>query len=87
VQGVWRSCKAVETHDGDRKGHTATVFPDEVRRLGNAAEDAFGDSYYWRDIARPMGADVDCEARSGPTSARAWAVRSTAGTPRRLRPR
>jgi len=42
-------CKAVETDEGAEE-HTATVFPDEVRRL-----QATGDEDYdWRDVARPM---------------------------------
>jgi len=79
-------CKVVETDDGDREGHTATVFLDEVGRLGNAAGDAFGESDDWRDLARPMGTALDREAPSGPTSGRAWTVRSTAGPPRTWRP-
>jgi Fe-S-cluster containining protein len=42
-------CKAVETEDGT-EDHTATVFPDEVRRLQETGD---GD-YDWRDVARPM---------------------------------
>lgn len=38
----------------DREPHTATVFPDEVRAVADAAEDAFGEEYDWRDVARPM---------------------------------
>ncbi|MFC5277230.1 YkgJ family cysteine cluster protein [Halorubrum rubrum] len=38
----------------DREPHTATVFPDEVRAVADAAEDAFGEAYDWRDVARPM---------------------------------
>jgi len=43
-------CKAVEadTDDGDGHDHTATVFPDEVRRLADTGD------YDWRDVARPM---------------------------------
>ena len=44
-------------HDGsaaDREPHTATVFPDEIRAVADAAEDAFGEAYDWRDVARPM---------------------------------
>jgi Fe-S-cluster containining protein len=43
-------CKAAEgcDDDGDGDAHTATVFPDEVRRL----QDATG--HDWRDVARPM---------------------------------
>ena len=41
--------------DGDdREPHTATVFPDEVRAVADAAEDAFDEDYDWRDVARPM---------------------------------
>jgi Fe-S-cluster containining protein len=38
----------------DREPHTATVFPDEVREVAAAAEERFGESYDWRDVARPM---------------------------------
>jgi Fe-S-cluster containining protein len=40
--------------DADREPHTATVFPDEVREVADAAEDAVGGAYDWRDVARPM---------------------------------
>jgi Fe-S-cluster containining protein len=49
-------CKAVECGDGEDadsahpEPHTATVFPDEVRRL----QDAGDREYDWRDVARPM---------------------------------
>jgi Fe-S-cluster containining protein len=45
-------CKAVETDEGI-EDHTATVFPDEVRRLQEAGE------YDWRDVARPMPYGLD----------------------------
>ncbi|MFC7186053.1 YkgJ family cysteine cluster protein [Halorubrum yunnanense] len=38
----------------DREPHTATVFPDGVREVAAAAEDRSGESYDWRDVARPM---------------------------------
>jgi Fe-S-cluster containining protein len=38
----------------DREPHTATVFPDEVREVAAAAEARFGESYDWRDVARPL---------------------------------
>jgi len=38
----------------DREPHTATVFPDEVREVAAAAGDRSGESYDWRDVARPM---------------------------------
>ncbi|MFB6183543.1 MAG: YkgJ family cysteine cluster protein [Haloarculaceae archaeon] len=48
-------CKAVECderaderNDANREEHTATVFPDEIRRLQAT------DDYDWRDVARPM---------------------------------
>ncbi|WP_281194822.1 YkgJ family cysteine cluster protein [Halorubrum sp. F4] len=40
--------------DADREPHTATVFPDEVRAVADAAEDALDEEYDWRDAARPM---------------------------------
>jgi len=41
---------ASDEGDGADEDHTATVFPDEVRRLRAAAEGAAD----WRDVARPM---------------------------------
>jgi len=53
-------CKAIECGDGGDEGdtdgggekdeHTATVFPDEIRRLQGTGEE----EYDWRDVARPM---------------------------------
>jgi len=43
-----------DCHDADREPHTATVFPGEVREVAAAAEERFGESYDWRDVARPM---------------------------------
>jgi Fe-S-cluster containining protein len=57
-------------HDGDgadREPHTATVFPDEVRRVADAAEDAAGEAYDWRDVARPMPFGLDADADGEPT--------------------
>lgn len=45
-------CKGVETDDGEIEEHTATVFPDEVRRLQGAPDGER--AYDWRDVARPM---------------------------------
>ena len=47
-------CKAVETEE-----HTATVFPDEVRRLQETGD------YDWRDVARPMPFGLS-EGEDGP---------------------
>ena len=52
-------CKAVEGDDTDREDHTATVFPDEVRRLQDAGD------YDWRDVARPMPYGLT-ESANGP---------------------
>ena len=42
-------------HDGgEREPHTATVFPDEIRAVADAAEKRFDGAYDWRDVARPM---------------------------------
>jgi len=44
-------CKAVDgCGDQSSEEHTATVFPDEIRRLQSAG----GNSDDWRDVARPM---------------------------------
>jgi Fe-S-cluster containining protein len=57
-------CKAVEPDDTDdtdeREEHTATLFPDEVRRLQEGGE------YDWRDVARPMPYGLD-NGSGGPT--------------------
>jgi Fe-S-cluster containining protein len=56
-------------HDGDdadREPHTATVFPDEVRRVADAAEEEFGEAYDWRDVARPMPFGLDADAGGDP---------------------
>ena len=39
--------------------HTATVFPDEVRRLQDRTD------YDWRDVARPMPYGLDTDDRTG----------------------
>ena len=57
-------------HDGgddDREPHTATVFPDEVRRVADTAADEFGEAYDWRDAARPMPFGLDTDADGEPT--------------------
>jgi Fe-S-cluster containining protein len=48
-----RGCHDADTAQG-REPHTATVFPDEIREVAAGAEEVFGESYDWRDIARPM---------------------------------
>jgi Fe-S-cluster containining protein len=58
-------CRGHPSEDGgDREPHTATVFPDEVRRLQDAASETTdgggtgtseaAETYDWRDVARPM---------------------------------
>jgi Fe-S-cluster containining protein len=74
-------CKAVDPDDGvdgDREAHTATVFPDEVRRLQEAAEAAFEAEYDWRDVARPMPYGVT-ESPDGPAGETfEWALQTDA---------
>ncbi|ELZ59339.1 MULTISPECIES: YkgJ family cysteine cluster protein [Halorubrum] len=55
-----------ECHDDDREPHTATVFPDEVRRVADAAADATGEAYDWRDVARPMPFGLDAGEEGEP---------------------
>jgi Fe-S-cluster containining protein len=73
-------CKAVEPSDGDggREEHTATVFPGEIRRLQDAAADAFEAEYDWRDVARPMpyGLEETPEGSEGETLE--WALQTDA---------
>jgi Fe-S-cluster containining protein len=68
--GAARADGDADCHDGDgadREPHTATVFPDEVRRVADAAEESFGESYDWRDVARPMPFGLDADADGDPT--------------------
>jgi hypothetical protein len=60
-------------HDGTtREPHTATVFPDEVRRLQAATD------YDWRDVARPMPYGLR-ETDAGPTGETfEWALQTDA---------
>ncbi|MEZ3163987.1 YkgJ family cysteine cluster protein [Halorubrum sp. RMP-47] len=57
-------------HDGgdaEREPHTATVFPDEVRRVADAAEAEFDEAYDWRDVARPMPFGLESDADGEPS--------------------
>ncbi|MEF8781709.1 MAG: YkgJ family cysteine cluster protein [Haloarculaceae archaeon] len=45
-------CGACCTAESDGSDHTATAFPDEIRRLQEQAGEA--GAYDWRDVARPM---------------------------------
>jgi Fe-S-cluster containining protein len=72
-------CTADEVPDGDgTEPHTATVFPDEARRLQEAATETFGETYDWRDVARPMPYGLqggeDDEAVDGETFE--WAIQT-----------
>ena len=74
--------------DGSREPHTATVFPDEVRRLVDAANESDlargsesapegGESYDWRDVARPMPYGLT-DGPDGPTGETfEWALATT----------
>ena len=64
-------CKAAETGEGTEE-HTATVFPDEVRRLQEAGDE----DYDWRDVARPMpfGLSEGAEGPEGETFE--WALQT-----------
>jgi hypothetical protein len=62
-------CKAADPEEegdegaGEREAHTATVFPDEVRRLQEAGDREH--DYDWRDVARPMPYGLE-EGADGP---------------------
>jgi Fe-S-cluster containining protein len=67
-------CKGYDHPDGEREPHTATVFPDEVRRL----DDATDASYDWRDVARPMPFGLH-EGEDGPEGETfEWALQTDA---------
>lgn len=56
--------------------HTATVFPDEIRRLQAAAAETGEKPYDWRDVARPMpyGLDMGGDRPHGETFE--WALQT-----------
>ena len=56
--------------------HTATVFPDEIRRLQAAATERGDEPYDWRDVARPMpyGVEETDEGQTGETFE--WALQT-----------
>ena len=65
-------CKSESCGDGGREPHTATVQPDEVRRL----QEATGGEYDWRDVARPMPFGLR-EGEDGPEGETfEWALRT-----------
>jgi len=78
-------CKGHERDDGEgTEPHTATVFPDEVRRLQSDAGDApnkdtdDGIEYDWRDVARPMPYGIS-EGEDGPEGETfEWALQTDA---------
>ena len=59
-------CHDRDGKDADREPHTATVFPDEVRRVADAAEEMSGEAYDWRDVARPMPFGLETDADGEP---------------------
>ncbi|MFC6615332.1 YkgJ family cysteine cluster protein [Halopenitus salinus] len=79
-----------DTRDGgagetDREPHTATVFPDEVRDLIEAAngDDLEGEvaekEYDWRDVARPMPYGLSEDADGNPVGETfEWALQTDA---------
>jgi hypothetical protein len=74
-------CKANEPADGgdgETEPHTATLFPDEARELQDAAEDASGEAYDFRDVARPMpyGLSEGADGPEGETFE--WAIQTDA---------
>jgi Fe-S-cluster containining protein len=66
-----------EDEAGEREPHTATVFPDEIRRLMDAKgeSEGEGEAYDWRDVARPMPYGLSEERREGETFE--WALQTT----------
>jgi Fe-S-cluster containining protein len=71
-------CKAVESDDGDREDHTATLFPDEARQLLDATDEGFDREYDWRDVARPMPYGLS-EGEDGPEGETfEWALQTDA---------
>jgi hypothetical protein len=77
-------CKGYETCGGseeegngsEREPHTATVFPDEIRRLQSAGDDR-GEAYDWRDVARPMPYGLTDGAAEPEGETFEWALQTT----------
>ncbi|MFB6080162.1 MAG: YkgJ family cysteine cluster protein [Haloferacaceae archaeon] len=61
--------EGTDARDEDGDPHTATVFPDEVRRLRAAAttadDPALDEAYDWRDVARPMPYGLETSGADG----------------------
>lgn len=69
--------------DGEKPGddetvepHTATLFPDEARRLRDAATETFEKSYDWRDVARPMPYGLDGDGPDATGETFEWAIQT-----------
>ena len=63
-------CTAETTESGETEPHTATLFPDEGRRLRDVTDGK------WLDVARPMPYGVDDDGATGETFE--WAIRTDA---------
>ena len=66
------TCGSTPDDDADTEPHTATVFPDEIRRL----QDTGDQEYDFRDVARPMpyGLEDGPEGQTGETFE--WALQT-----------
>lgn len=60
----------------DLEPHTATLFPDEARRLQDPASDAFERDYDWRDVARPMPYGLDGDGPEADGETFEWAIQT-----------
>ncbi len=56
--------------------HTATLFPDEARRLRDAASESFDEPHEWRDVARPMPYGVDGDGPDATGETFEWAIQT-----------
>ena len=78
-------CTAETAADGGTEPHTATLFPDEARKLRAAAAGNAGADAEWRDVARPMPYGIDDgggdgeNTESGPSGETfEWAIQTDA---------
>jgi Fe-S-cluster containining protein len=71
-------CTADRTPDGGTEPHTATVFPDEIRRLQTAEAGTEKTDREWRDVARPMPYGLDDAGGDHGGETFEWAIQTDA---------
>jgi Fe-S-cluster containining protein len=69
-------CTAETAESGENEPHTATLFPEEARRLRAAASELTGSDHEWRDVARPMPYGLEDEDGTATGETFEWAIQT-----------